>query len=170
MNRCETSVGSVLGVLSASGLSCLAVSCAPCSWPLIPDSVSWQCDLSAPRNEAPILLFVKPDADTSVVQGTDFVIQWEDMDRDSNASIRLDFINVATAAVVVLADGIDENDRDAPDTLSVDTSSIPVGEYNLRSRIDDRVNPSVTLHATTVDETGPVRNIVITVLEPDANE
>lgn len=88
-------------------------------------------------NEPPSLTFIEPNSSFTVGQGSPFLIQWSDQDRDSNASIRFSLLNTATNGILVLADGIEENDQTGPDVLTVATSLIPVGTYNLFANISD---------------------------------
>ncbi len=100
-------------------------------------------------NEAPTLVIKTPNANLAVAQGVPFAISWDDQDRDDNATITFELLELLTNHVVILVSGIPENDTgSAPDNQTVDTSLVPVGSYNLLGIIDDGVNPAVTAFAT----------------------
>lgn len=114
-------------------------------------------------NEPPTLEFRAPIASFTVGQGSPFIIQWNDQDRDSNASIRFSLINTESNAVLVLANGIEENDQTGIDALTVATGLIPVGTYNLFGTINDE-ETTVDVFAQTAGA-NPQRIIVTVVGE-----
>src|SRR5262245_59511486 len=88
-------------------------------------------------NEAPILRILTPNANLDVAQRVPFVITWDDQDRDNNATITFELLELLTNRVVILVAGIPENDASASDSQTVDTGLVPVGSYNLLGIIDD---------------------------------
>ncbi len=110
-------------------------------------------------NDVPTLTILSPNANLTAPQGVPFVIQWTDTDRDDNAQISFRLVNTTTNRVIILVDGIDENDQIGPDTHTVNTALIPVGTYNLLGTINDGVNAEVTSYAI-VNNTATTRVIV----------
>lgn len=88
-------------------------------------------------NAPPTLEITEPIVDITRGQGDPFIIRWIDADRDSNARIRFSLLNTATNALVVLVEGVDENDSSGIDSLLVPTDLIPVGTYNIQGVISD---------------------------------
>ncbi|MEK7757347.1 MAG: integrin alpha, partial [Planctomycetota bacterium] len=114
-------------------------------------------------NDPPTLEITEPIANITRGQGDPFLIRWTDTDRDSNATIRFSLLNTETNALIVLVEGLDENDRTGTDTQLVGTGLIPVGTYNILGTISDE-DTSVEVFATTAGTT-PQRVIVTIVGE-----
>ena len=111
-------------------------------------------------NEAPTLAIRTPAADLDIAQGVPFTIEWDDQDRDDDATISFQLLELLTNRVVILVSGIPENDSGAnPDSQTVDTVIVPVGSYNLLGVISDGVNAPVTTFAT-VAETATQRVVI----------
>ena len=144
-------LGSLLGVTLVAGI----VSCGSAPTAFLVQGPG------AFGNEPPTLDIQEPIASFTVGQGSPFLIRWSDQDRDSNASIRFSLIHTVTNAVLVLADGIEENDQTGFDALTVATSLIPVGTYNLFGTIRDEVS-SVDVFAETTGATA--ERIIVTVV------
>jgi hypothetical protein len=133
-------------------------------------------------NDPPTLTILEPVSNLTRGQGSAFLIQWNDTDRDDNARIRFTMINTVSNAQIVLVDGVAENDEVGPDSHTVGTSLIPQGTYNLFGTITDGVT-SVDVYATSggataqrvvisiVPEGGgpPTEPPQITITEPNVN-
>lgn len=144
-------LGSLLGVAWVAGI----VSCGSAPTAFLVQGPG------AFGNEPPTLDIQDPVASFTVGQGSPFLIRWSDQDRDSNASIRFSLIHTVTNAVLVLADGIEENDQTGFDALTVATSLIPVGTYNLFGTIRDEVS-TVDVFAQTAGANS--ERIIVTVV------
>ena len=94
-------------------------------------------------NDPPTLDIIQPNANLTAGQGDPFLIRWTDRDRDDNASISFSLVNAATNDVILLVAGIDENDAIGPDLVTVSTTLIQPGAYNLLGVISDSVNPQL---------------------------
>ncbi len=116
-------------------------------------------------NDPPTLTIEAPNVNLTVDQGSLILIGWRDTDQDSNAAISFSLINTATNERITLVSGLDENDTTGLDQVSVGTSLIPFGTYNLLGSIDDGVNAPVEVYAFTAAEAVPQR-VVVTVVEP----
>lgn len=136
-------------------------------------------------NEVPTLTIESPNANLTVDQGSNFVVRWSDSDRDDNASISFFVVNTVTNLQVLLIEDLEENDTTGPDQVTIGTTLIPTGTYNLFGIIDDGVNAAVTAFAQTTDATvtqrvllnivapgqGPTtRPPVVAVTEPSFNQ
>ncbi|MFH1109606.1 MAG: hypothetical protein V1790_10490 [Planctomycetota bacterium] len=104
------------------------------------------------------MTIAEPIANITRGQGDPFLIKWTDADPDSAAKIRFSLVNTQTNSVIVLVDGIEEDDQVGPDNETVATSLIPVGTYNLLGTIADE-KTSVEVFAMTTGTT-PARVIV----------
>ncbi len=139
--RCKMGLAG-LGFLALTAIIAGVVSCGGAPTPFVvngPGGVG---------NDAPTMTFRTPSADIDVAQGVSFLIEWDDQDRDDNATISLQLIELLTNRVVILVSGIPENDSAASDSQNADTSLVPVGSYNLLGVIADGVNAPVTTFAT----------------------
>ena len=116
-------------------------------------------------NEAPTLTIEAPNQNTTASRGDFIPIRWTDADGDSNAKISFSLVNTVTNEIILLIQGIDENDTIGPDQFTAGTSLIPVGTYNLLGVIDDGVNAPVESFAQTTAET-VVQRLVITIVPP----
>lgn len=141
--RCKMGLAG-LGFLAITAIITGVVSCGGAPTPFVvngPGGVG---------NEAPTLTISNPTANLAIAQGVPFPIDWVDQDRDDNATISFQLIELLTNRVVILVSGIPENDSGTnPDSQNADTSLVPVGSYNLLGVIDDGVNAPVTTFATT---------------------
>ena len=147
----------VVGGLAGLVVAVLSCSTAPTPFPVIGPGVS--------GNEPPALSFLQPLNHVTLGQGDNFLVAWTDSDRDSNAMITFLLVNTVTNETIVLVDNVPENDTVGPDSLSLPTSAIAVGAYNLIGQIDDDVNASVTEYAMTTTATVSQR-IIVTIVEP----
>jgi hypothetical protein len=117
-------------------------------------------------NDPPTLTITEPIADITRGQGDPFLIRWIDADRDSNAKIRFSLLNTvtnvltATNALIVLVEGVNENDTTGIDTLQVPTGLIPVGTYNIQGIIADEDTTVEVFAMTTTTGTTPKRVVV----------
>ena len=102
-------------------------------------------------NDVPTLDIKQPINDITVQQGVPFLIQWTDNDRDNNAKISFELVDTSTNRVIILVEGINENDQDGQDSHTAGTALVPVGTYNLLGIIDDGVNPPVNSFAIVVN-------------------
>lgn len=109
-------------------------------------------------NVPPTMKIAEPIANITRGQGDPFLVKWVDADPDSAAKIRFSLVNTQTNSVIVLVDGIEEDDQVGPDNETVATSLIPVGTYNLLGTISDE-ETSVDVFAMTTGTT-PARVIV----------
>ncbi|MCH8252779.1 MAG: hypothetical protein IID36_10045 [Planctomycetes bacterium] len=117
-------------------------------------------------NDPPILTITEPNENFSIGQKDQFVIEWTDSDRDSNASISFSLIDTATNDSILLIAGIEENDLSGPSKITVQTDLIPFNRtYNLRGVISDGVNVPSEVFAMTTEE-GEERRVQINVTEP----
>ncbi len=161
MSRATKRTVTRAGAAIISALICVVAAIVSCSTAPQPIPIF---GVGGTGNAPPELSFVDPAADVTIDQGANFLISWTDADRDSNAQISFSLTNTETNALIVLVDGIDENDTVGPDQFTVGTSLIPIGTYNLLATVDDSVNPAVTVFATT-DDGAVAQRIVITVVE-----
>jgi hypothetical protein len=99
------------------------------------------------ESDVPALSFVDPNGDFTVNQGDRFTIRWTDSDRDSNARISFSLVDPTSSEVYLLVSNIEENDATGPDSFSVSTLLVPVGNYNLVGVISDSVNLPVSVFA-----------------------
>ena len=121
--------------------------------------------LAPTGNTAPTLEITEPTASLTKGRGEPFPIEWIDSDRDSNALIRFDLVNTLTNTVIPLVDNIPENDDVGPDSITVQTSLVPLGSYHIRGMIDDSVNLPVSVFAS--DTSGSVaQRVVLLIVEP----
>jgi len=109
--------------------------------------------LAPTGNTPPTLEISEPSASLTRGRGEPFPISWTDSDRDSNALIAFALVNTLTNEVIPLVDNIPENDDVGPDTITVQTSLIPIGTYHIRGTIDDGVNLPVSIFATDIAST-----------------
>ncbi len=112
-------------------------------------------------NVPPTMTIAEPIANITRGQGDPFLVKWVDADPDSAAKIRFSLVNTQTNSVIVLVDGIEEDDQVGPDNETVATSLIPAGTYNLLGTIADE-ETSVDVFAMTTGTT-PARVIVTVV-------
>lgn len=141
LNNARCRMGAGLSLLALTAIIAGVVSCggAPTPFPVNgPGGVG---------NEPPTLEILQPAGNVTIAQGVPFIIQWNDTDRDDNASISFQLLEIGTNRVVILVSDIPEN-NDASDTGNTSTSLIPLGSYNLLGIIEDGVNPPVTTYAT----------------------
>ena len=155
----RTCVGclSVVGGLATLVVAVLSCSTARTPFPVIGPGVS--------GDEQPTLTFLQPNGNVTIGQGDNFLVRWTDSDRDSPALITFSLVNIDTGELVVLVDDVPEDDTVGPDSLSLPTSAIPVGTYNLLGQIDDGVNEVVNVYAETVGD-APATRLIVTVVEP----
>lgn len=113
-------------------------------------------------DDPPTLTIIEPTANITRGQGDNFLIRWTDTDSDSAAKISFALVNPATNARISLVQGIEENDTVGPDQVTIGTSLIPVGSYNLVGLIDDGVNAVVESYAMTNDAI-PQRTLITVV-------
>ncbi|NOS99683.1 MAG: hypothetical protein HOP29_03560, partial [Phycisphaerales bacterium] len=129
--------------------SCVAALAAAAGWAGC-DSISqpeFVTGASVTDNVAPNLTIINPDANLSISQGANLVIEWIDTDRDDNARIAFRLTSVEDPSVSFpLVDTIEENG--GTDQFTVNTQLLPLGMYNLRGTIDDGVNRAVSAVAT----------------------
>ena len=118
-------------------------------------------------NVVPTLTIEDPTKDFSVSKGERFIVRWRDSDSDSNALISIEMVSKVdeTVSVLVLQDR-PENDEEAPDYFTVDTTLIAEGEYYLKMTINDAVNSPVEVFALT--EPPDIRKVEITIAPPGA--
>ncbi|MHC5110277.1 MAG: integrin alpha [Planctomycetota bacterium] len=112
-------------------------------------------------NNPPTLTLIEPVTNITRGQGDPFLIRWTDTDRDDNAQISFALVDITTNGRIPLVDGIDENDTTGPDQVTIGTSLVPVGVYNLVGVIDDGVNAQVETFATTSDAVSQRTTITI---------
>lgn len=115
----------------------------------------------------PEMTILVPAENLTRGQGEFFRIRWTDRDPDSNAKISFALVNTAASANnarTTLVEGIDENDTTGPDSVSIGTSLVPVGNYNLLGTIDDGVNTPAEVFAMTNDAV-PQR-VILTIVGP----
>ncbi len=147
-----------VGVLLAiGGIAWLVGSVASCGTAPTPFLVHGPTTLG---NEPPTLTIIEPSANLTAGQGDPFLIQWTDRDRDDNAKITFSLVSISTSDSVLVASGIDENDAIGPDLITVSTTLIPPGSYNLLGVIADTKNPPVEVFATLADATAEQRVII----------
>ena len=91
-------------------------------------------------NIPPTLDFLEPIENQTRGQGDPLLIHWTDLDADSAALISFSLLNTQTNGVIVLVDGLAENDQAGPDTQTLDTTLIPQGTYNLFASISDEAS------------------------------
>ncbi|MEK6677069.1 MAG: hypothetical protein AABZ47_15625 [Planctomycetota bacterium] len=156
--RVWVSLGCGLVAVTGLGLVVANLSCSSAPTPFVirgPDVTG---------NEPPTLTILEPTVDLVSSQGNIFVIRWTDSDRDSNATISFALTNTVTGEAIPLVDGIDENDTTGADSVSVGTSAVPVGIYQLQGTIDDNNNLPVATFANTGG--AAPRNILVNVVPP----
>ena len=153
-----------LAVVSVVGVAALAIALASCGTGALSPFVV--AGAGGTENDPPTLTILEPIADITRGQGERFLISWTDTDRDSNASISFELVNVATNESILLVQGLDENDTTGPDSFSASTALVPQARYNIRGTIDDGVNNPVVVYAQT-EEAGADR-VVVTVSAPGA--
>ncbi|MGB0716667.1 MAG: hypothetical protein ACPGXK_12360 [Phycisphaerae bacterium] len=102
-------------------------------------------------DDPPTLTIIEPADNITRGQGDNFLIRWTDTDSDSAAKISFALVDAATNERISLVEGIEENDTVGPDQVTIGTSLIPIGTYNLVGRIDDGVNAIVETFAMTND-------------------
>lgn len=116
-------------------------------------------------NTPPVLTIIRPDNHLTRGRGEPFTLGWTDSDGDNNAMISFSLVNTLTNAEIPLVESLDENDNIGLDSISIDTTTVPVGTYNIRGIIDDSVNPPVEAFAQTTS--GPaVQRVILTIVEP----
>lgn len=157
--RLMTVLLSVLFFGAFLGFGVLFVSCSPPPSPYIIQGPG------TTGNEPPTLTILEPTGDLTRDQGSFFVIRWTDADRDSNAKISFSLQEITTNAQVLLVEGIDENDTSGPDSVSIGTSPIPVGNYHLFGTIDDDANDPVSVFALVTGAATQTR-LVMKIVEP----
>lgn len=116
-------------------------------------------------NEVPTLVITAPNTNLTVDQGSNFVIRWSDSDRDDNARISFFLVNTATNLQILLIQDLEENDTTGPDQVTIGTTLVPIGTYNLFGVISDSVNEPVTSFAQTTVGTVTQR-VVINIVAP----
>jgi len=152
-----------LGLLFVSGCGVFfiagIVSCdtAPAPFPIFgPDQGN---------NELPTLEIIEPVEDIVVGQGDPFLIRWEDTDRDSNARISFQLVNIETNAPITLISNISEDSSTDRHTA---ISSVPIANYYLKGTITDGDGSSarlVEVFATLSDGISSQR-VIITIADP----
>ena len=143
-----------LGVLAIGLVSCAG---APTSFP-----VNGSRTLG---NEEPTLTILEPVANITRSQGDPFLIRWADSDRDDAAKIRFTLVSTTTNNVILLTEGVEENDTIGPDQLPIPTSIVPIGTYNLLGTISDGVNPPVDSFALVAGGSTNQR-VIVTIVGP----
>lgn len=100
-------------------------------------------------SQPPTLNFTAPTNNTTIAQGSPFQIQWTDADPDSSALILFRLVDAEDASnVLLLAEGIQEDDSVGPSSINVSTDFIPEGQYFLEGVISDGRNAPVSVFAT----------------------
>ncbi len=132
------------------------------------DSVSSPINIvgvNVDNTEPPTLTIISPDENISISRGASFVIEWLDTDRDSNALISFDLVSVDDPNMVIpLVNGIQENGDGANDRFTINTQLLPLGEFNLRGRIDDGDNRPTT--ALAFNAASGLGEVVIRIVPP----
>jgi len=113
-------------------------------------------------NDPPTLEITEPVANITRGQGDSFLIRWSDTDKDSNASIRFSLLNTATNALIVLVEGLEENDLTGTDSQAISTDLIPVGTYNIVGVIADETT-TVEVFAMTAGAAS--KRVIVTIVE-----
>jgi len=145
-------IGCLAGAVGLVGLALGVVSCGTAPPP--PFVVTGP---GFTGNEPPTLTILEPTANLTRDQGSFFLIRWTDSDRDSNAVIGFTLVNTLNNVRVSLVQNLSENDTTGPDSVSVGTSPIPQGAYNLEGTIFDGENPPVSVFAMTTGTAVPER-------------
>ncbi len=116
-------------------------------------------------NVPPTLTFTAPTENRTLGLGENFVVRWEDNDRDSSALISFWLVNTADNTEILLESGIQEDDLIGPSSKTFDTTLIPEGEYNVLAIISDGVNAPKRVFAMVVGA-GVNQRIILTVTPP----
>jgi len=135
-------IGTLVAVTGVVLFGLSGTSCGPAPTPFL---VNGPGQLG---NEPPTLSITEPIENITRSQGAPLLIRWTDSDSDDNAHIAFELVSTTSNARVPLVSGLEENDLTAPDTVTVGTSLIPQGTYNLLGTIDDGTNPPVETFAT----------------------
>ncbi len=156
----RASIGcSILAVLSGSMLGIWSCGTAPAPIFVRGPGIS--------GDEPPEMTILLPAVNLTRGQGEFFRIEWTDRDPDSNAQINFALVNItnsSNSARITLAGPFDENDTTGPDSVTIGTSLVPVGNYNVVATISDGVNAPAEVFALTNDAV-PQR-VVLTVVGP----
>ncbi len=113
---------------------------------------------------APELTIIRPAASTSISQGQGLLIEWRDVDRDSNATISFNLVSASDSGVIIpLVANIEETPDGIADRFTASTAFVPLGTYTLRGTIDDGVNRPVT--AVALNTAAGLGEVVIQVVE-----
>jgi len=99
-------------------------------------------------NDPPTLQIVEPIENVTRSQGSPLLIRWVDTDSDDNAEISFELVSIANSARVPLVTGLAENDLSGPDSVTVGTTLVPQGSYQLVGTINDGTNDPVQSYAT----------------------
>ncbi len=135
-----------LGTLvGAAGVGLFVLAGASCGSAPTPFLVNGPGQLG---NDPPTLSITEPIQNITRPQGAPLLIRWTDTDSDDNAQISFELVSTTTNARVPLVAGLDENDLSAPDTVTVGTSLVPQGSFNLLGTIADGTNPIAETFAT----------------------
>lgn len=113
-------------------------------------------------SQPPTLNFTAPTNNITIAQGSPFQIQWTDADPDSSAVISFRLIDSQDASnILLLAEGIPEDDSVGPNSINVTTNFIPEGQYFLEGVISDGRNAPVSVFAT--NDSGGQSRVVVTI-------
>ncbi|AFU97592.1 putative Ig domain-containing protein [Simiduia agarivorans] len=107
-------------------------------------------------DDAPQFSFVNPDSDQLL--GNELLIQWQDQDPDSAATIALYYYFAGIKGLIVA--GLPEDGDGAADQYLWDTSGLPSGSYQLSAEITDASQTIIVNHCCTLTKPGANKTVV----------